>query len=191
MRILNILLVTAAIACNSPFTPRPEGYFKATLPNKAYQEFNEPGYPYKFEYPVYATIVKDTSFFEDKPENPWWLNIDFQQLNARVHLSYKAIGPNKLDRLVNDAFNLTFKHTYKATSIVDSPFINNAGIYGVYFKVGGNAATANQFFITDSANHFLRGALYFDTTPNEDSLAPMNAFIKEDLFHFINSFRWK
>lgn len=179
------------LACNSPFVPRPTGYYDVPLPAKAYRTFSEPGYPYSFEYPQYASIIKDTTFFEDKPENPWWINIDFPGFNARFHISYKAIGENKLDKLVGDAFNLSFKHTYKATSIVDSPFVNSAGIYGVYFKVGGNAATANQFFLTDSAHHFLRGALYFDTAPNEDSLAPMNSFLKQDLMHLIETFQWQ
>ena len=35
------------------------------------------------------------------------------------------------------------------------------------------------------------GALYFDATPNEDSLAPANAFIFKDLVHLVNTFRWK
>jgi gliding motility-associated lipoprotein GldD len=59
------------------------------------------------------------------------------------------------------------------------------------FKVGGNAATATQFYLTDSVRHFLRGALYFDATPNEDSLKPVNAFLLEDLQHMVNTFKWK
>ena len=67
----------------------------------------------------------------------------------------------------------------------------NAGLTGVFFKVGGNAATANQFFVTDPANHFFRGALYFDATPNEDSLGIVNDFLQEDMKHLINTLKWK
>jgi len=112
-------------------------------------------------------------------------------MNARFYISYKEIGKNNFGKLLNDAYNLTYKHTYKASSIEDSAFINPAGIHGIFFKVGGNAATANQFLLTDTTRHFLRGALYFDTAPNEDSLAPMNAFLKEDLLHLINTFHWR
>ena len=57
--------------------------------------------------------------------------------------------------------------------------------------MGGNAATASQFYLTDSVHHFLRGALYFDAAPNEDSLKPVNDFLLEDVRHMINSFKWK
>jgi gliding motility-associated lipoprotein GldD len=86
---------------------------------------------------------------------------------------------------------MTFKHTYKASSIEDSVFRTPNGVGGDFFKVGGNAATAKQFFVTDTTRHFLRGALYFDTTPNEDSLSVVNQFLEKDMDHLINTFRWK
>jgi len=52
-------------------------------------------------------------------------------------------------------------------------------------------ATPYQFFLTDSTHHFFRGALYYDATPNQDSLAPVNAFLLEDIQHILNTFRWK
>lgn len=65
------------------------------------------------------------------------------------------------------------------------------GIGGVFFNVGGNAATAKQFFVTDTTRNFLRGALYFDSAPNEDSLGIVNLFLQKDMAHLINTFRWK
>ncbi|MBW7952147.1 MAG: hypothetical protein H3C56_06225, partial [Chitinophagaceae bacterium] len=38
--------------------------------------------------------------------------------------------------------------------------------------------------------HFLRGALYFNATPNEDSLSVVNRFLIEDVKHLINTFKW-
>ncbi|HMP92609.1 MAG TPA: hypothetical protein PKD90_07050 [Phnomibacter sp.] len=176
--------------CNSNFVPKPRGYFAIPLPQKAYQVFNQPGYPYQFEYPAYAQIVKDTTYFDATPENPWWINIDFPQFGGRIYISYKQLATNNLSKLITDAYNLTYKHTYKASSIEDSVFRNPAQIPGVFFRVGGNAATANQFYLTDSSKHFLRGALYFDASPNEDSLQPVNDFLLQDLKHLITSFKW-
>jgi gliding motility-associated lipoprotein GldD len=186
-----LFIALACIACNSDFTPKPKGYFKIDFPEKKYQLFDKPGYPYAFEYPVYANVVKDSSFFGKNTENPWWINIDFPQFEGKVHISYKEIGPNKFDKLVNDAFTMTNKHTLKAYSIEDSLLVNPNNVHGVFFKVGGNVATANQFFLTDTTRHFLRGALYFDATPNEDSLGVVNQFVLEDVKHLINTFRWK
>jgi gliding motility-associated lipoprotein GldD len=86
---------------------------------------------------------------------------------------------------------MTYKHTYKATSIDDSLIQTQKGITGIFFNVGGNAATANQFFVSDTVRHFLRGALYFDATPNEDSLGIVNKFLQQDMKHLINTLEWK
>jgi gliding motility-associated lipoprotein GldD len=181
------------VGCNSDYTVgKKRGYFKIDFPQKKYQKFDQAGYPYSFEYPVYSSIIKDTTFFETTPENPWWINIDFPQFAARVHMSYKVIGRNKFDSLVNDAFKLTYKqHTYKASAIEDSAMVTPNNIHGMYFTLSGNTATSNQFFLTDSSRHFLRGALYFAATPNEDSIGVVNDFLKQDLFHLINTLKWK
>jgi gliding motility-associated lipoprotein GldD len=178
-------------SCNSDYIPKPRGYFKIDFPNHQYQSFDKPGYPYKFEYPVYAQVVQDSTFFDKTPENPFWINIDFPRFNGRIYISYKEVGKNTFDKLKEDAYKMTYKHTSKATSIDDSVFRTALGVSGVFFTVGGNAATGKQFFLTDSTRHFLRGALYIDTTPNEDSLSTVNQFLQQDVLHLINTFQWK
>jgi gliding motility-associated lipoprotein GldD len=186
-----ILPAGLLLSCNSVYTPRPRGYFKIDFPAREYQSFDQPGFPYTFEYPVYARIARDTSFFDAAPENPYWINIEFPRFNAAIYISYKKIGPNSFDRLKEDAFKMTFKHTYKASSIDYTVIETPNGVSGMFFDVGGNAATAKQFYVTDSTKNFLRGALYFDTAPNEDSLGIVNRFLQEDMKHLINTFRWK
>lgn len=182
----------ALLSCNDDYIIKPRGYFKIALPQKKYQKFEQLGYPYSFEYPLYGNITQDTSFFEARPENPYWINIDFPQLNGRIHISYKDVRKNNFDSLVNDSYTLAYKqHTNVATGIKPEPFTTPGGVEGVYFNLKGNTATANQFFITDTSKHFLRGALYFDATPNEDSLRPVNEFLKADLQHLINTIQWK
>jgi len=178
--------------CNSDYTIKPRGYFKIDFPKKAYQKFDNPSYPYSFEYPVYGQITKDSLFFEEKTENPYWININFPRFNGKIYISYKEIGKNKFDSLVNDAFTMSYKqHTYKASAIEPMPFTTPNKLSGIFFSLKGNTATASQFFITDSTKHFLRGALYFDAVPNEDSLKPVNNFLKKDLEHLINTLQWR
>lgn len=190
-RIILVFFVLGFMACNSDYTIRQRGYFKVELPEHKYQVFDRPGFPYSFEYPVYSKVVQDTTFFEDQPENPYWINIDFPQLNGRIYISYKSTRQNNYDKLVEDAFKMTYKHSTKATEIRDSLMNTESGVSGVFFSVGGNAATAKQFFLTDTTNHFIRGALYFDASPNADSLSVVNRFLEEDMKHLINTFRWK
>lgn len=204
---LPVMLLTA---CNETYTSKKRGYFKIDFPQHQYRLLNDPALPYSFEYPVYGTIVQDSAYFDSNPENPFWRNIDFPGFNARIFLSYKQIGGkalykipvgegkykdslgiNQFDKLVNDAYTLTSKNDVVASSITDSVFVTKNGISGVYFKVGGNAATAKQFFMTDTVKNFIRGALYFSSTPNADSLKPVQEFLQKDIEHLINTFRWK
>lgn len=189
--ILLLLLLLAATGCNTAFVPKPRGYFRIAFPEKKYTAYQPEGYPYRFEIPEYATVIKDTTFFDSAAENPWWINIDFPRFGGRIHVSYKDLQKNELSKLINDAFKLTYKHTYKATAIQDSVMHTPNGVHGIFFRVGGNAATANQFFLTDSTRHFIRGALYFDVSPNEDSLEPVNRFLLQDMLHLIQTFHWQ
>ena len=180
------------LSCNSPYTYKKKGYFHIDFPEKEYRLFNEPGYPYSFEYPVYSSVIKDTTFFDAKPENDWWINIDFPRFGSRIYISYKEVRKNNFDSLVSDGFKMAYKkHTDISTGITDSVMKTPNGIEGIYFSLSGNTATANQFFLTDSVNHFLRGSLYFNTDPNEDSLSIVNDFLKQDVLHLINTLKWK
>lgn len=179
------------------------------MPERKYVVFEKDGFPYSFEYPVYARMVKDSTYFDNTADNPFWVNIDFPLFHGKIFISYKTIGGNSiykiktqkgyrdsigvntLQNLVSDSYKLTFKNDVKAYSIEDSVMRTPNNITGIFFRVGGSVATSKQFLLTDSVKHFLRGALYFDATPNEDSLAPVNAFLQEDLKHLINSLRWK
>jgi len=194
MPVKQILFILAIIlvACNSPYTAgKKRGYFKIDFPEKKYRLFEEPGYPYSFEYPVYGVVSRDTTFFDTKAGD-WWINIDFPRFHGRFYVTYKPVSANNFDSLVNDGYKLVYrKNTDVSTGIADSAISTANGVEGMYFSLSGNTATANQFFLTDSTRHFLRGALYFDASPNEDSLSIVNDFLKEDLKHLINTLRWK
>ena len=64
-------------------------------------------------------------------------------------------------------------------------------MYGLTYKIeGSGAASPYQFFLTDSASHFVRGALYFNMKPNNDSLEPVIDFISKDIEHMLNTMEW-
>jgi len=205
-----LFLALLIASCNSNYTSKKEGYFKIEFPPKEYRTFNDPSFPYTFEYPVYARIANDSSYFNKGEKNPYSIDIDFPSFNGTIYLSYKkiggtsvykvkkpdgtyrdSIGGNSFQKMVDDSYKLTYKNDIKAYSIEDSVMHTPNGIAGVFFKLSGNVATARQFFLSDTTQHFLRGALYFDVTPNEDSLRPVNAFLQEDMKHLINTLKWK
>jgi gliding motility-associated lipoprotein GldD len=186
------LLVIGLSSCGQEdYIPKPRGYFQIDFPEKKYTSFNQTGYPYTFDYPTYATVEKDTLFFNEKTENPWWININFHDLGGKIYLSYKQIGPNQtLAKLLEDSYQMSHYHTKRADYINEPEFHTANNVHGIYYDVGGNAASAFQFYATDSTKHFLRGALYFDTTPNVDSLKPVNQFLRADIEHLIQTLKW-
>jgi gliding motility-associated lipoprotein GldD len=183
------ILVCSFAACTNPgYSPKPRGYFQIKFPKKEYVSYTG-GCPFSFEYPKYATIGAD----QERGAAPCWNNMSFPQFNARLHLTYYDVSSkNEYAGLVEDARTLAFKHTVKANAI-DQQLINypDRKVYGVYYAIEGNTASSVQFFLTDSAKHYFRGALYFNERPQYDSVAPVVKFIKKDIDQMISTFRWK
>jgi gliding motility-associated lipoprotein GldD len=206
IKFLLFLIFIFLLSCNSDFTPKPRSYFNIELPEKSYQQFDMKGYPYSFEYPSYGRISKE---IDSSQHDLYWINIDFDNFNAKIYLSYKdltgysvykiktasgyrdSLVKNTFEGLREESYKMTFKHTVKSSGIVDSIFKSPTGVEGVYFYVSGDAATSRQFYITDTNKHFIRGALYFDASPNSDSLSLVSDFLDADMKHLIGSFKWK
>ncbi len=186
---LSLLLVgiISLIACGSDYFPKPRAYFRIDLPEKNYRHLDSI-YPFSFDYPVYSSISQD----KNSPHEKNWININFTDFKGSLHLSYKRVNGN-LVKYMEDSRTLAFKHIPKASAIDNRLIINKESkVFGLIYEISGSgAASPYQFFVTDSLNHFLRGALYFNIVPNNDSLAPVIDFLKQDIEHLIQSFEWK
>jgi gliding motility-associated lipoprotein GldD len=185
------LIITVLILFSScgdgDYIPKPKGYMRIDLPKKKYILFDSTC-PYSFEYPVYAKVNYDN----DKNAEPYWTNLDFPKFKGRVHISYKSVK-NNLSKYAEDAYNMAMKHIPKANNIDNERIdIKEHNVHGIIYDIQGeNAASTYQFFVTDSVSNFVRGALYFNIAPNNDSLSPVIDFIKEDIKHMIKTFQWK
>jgi len=198
MKIFAIVIVAvlffAACGGNHDYSPKPRGYYRIVFPKKEYREYVS-RYPFTFLYPKYAMIMPDTQTrIAPKLLNmEYLLNMQFPQFNGTLHLSYDNITSKKMfNMLVEDARKLAFKHTVKATSI-DQGSISfpDHKVYGIYYTIDGNAASSVQFYLTDSVKNYMRGALYFNSEPQLDSIRPVLNFVKQDVGVMIKSFRWK
>lgn len=182
--VLGVAIITG---CNEDYTPKPRAYIRIALPEKDYQVV-ETQCPYKFEKASCADFVPD-----NRPESgPCWFDLDYPQFKAKIHFSYKPIN-NNLGEYLEDSRTLTNKHISKANNIEETLIVREGvNVYGMLYNIeGSQAASPVQFHLTDSTDHFLRGALYFNVTPNNDSLAPVIDFIKDDVLRFIETFEWK
>jgi gliding motility-associated lipoprotein GldD len=187
--IVSILILGTAVGCTDQVnTPKPKGYFRVEFPAKVYQTYVSDA-PFTFEYPTYAVIKKDT----EAGSRRFWNNMDFPQFNGRLHLTYHGVfSKQDYQNMTEAARTLAMKHTIKASAI-DQKLINypDKKVYGIYYEIEGNTASSVQFFLTDSAKHYFRGALYFNEAPQYDSIQPVIKFIRKDIDRMIETFRWK
>jgi putative hemolysin len=172
-------------SCDSEFVPKPKGYLRIDLPKKKYH-FTVEKLPYQFQIPQYAKVIP----YNGPQREDYWVNIIYTPFKATLHLSYFKIN-NDLPKHIEDSRNLAYKHTIKAESINEERFENpEKNVFGLVYWIGGNAASTAQFFLTDSTNNFIRGALYYNCSPNSDSLAPVNQYITKDIEVLMESFSW-
>lgn len=173
------------ISCKQDYTPKPRGYFRIDLPEKEYKTTPD-ALPYRFEAPKQSLLVNNRKAHQEM----YWINIEYPQYKATVHLSYKEVK-NNIDNYINDSRGFVYKHTIKADAISEDVFADaDKKVYGILYNIKGDAASNTQFFLTDSTKNFLRGALYFNVSPNKDSLAPVLEYINSDIVHLIETFEW-
>ncbi len=169
------------------FSPKPRGYFRIALPEKTYREIDTI-FPFRFEIPEYSYLQPDTAGLK----NDYWFNVVFPQFDGVIHFSYKPVN-NNLYEYTEETRNFVYKHVPKAEEINTSEKkILQQRVFGLIYNINGvEAASPTQFYITDSTSHFLRGALYFNHSPNNDSIQPIIDFINDDIIHLIESLYWK
>lgn len=172
--------------CQDHAAPKPKGYFRIELPKKAEVTYQGDSCPYSFSIPSYSEVLP----YRDSIAEPCWKYLRFPQLNCEVFLSYKKVNGD-LRKLMEDSRTLVYKHTLKANAIEETEFRMPKSGFGVLYDIKGNAASPIQFFVSDSSQHFLRGALYFNVAPQPDSLAPVIEFIRKDVVRLMETTTWK
>ncbi len=133
--------------------------------------------------------MRDTSWIRDKH----WVEIYYPTLNATIHVTYKSIGNSEklLKEYLEDAYVLTAKHQIKAYSIDESIVKTPSGKTAIIAELDGEVPSQFQFTVTDSSEHFLRGAVYFNVNVQNDSLRPAIEFVKRDAMRLINTLEWR
>ncbi len=192
--IIALLFLFAACKDGAP-NPKPHAYPRIYYPVKTYQLFDTNA-PFTFLYPGYAEVRHNN---EDSPKHPFWYNINFFPADnggnamATLHLSYEEFNERpEFDNLFDDTRRLAYKHDIKAEEINEIE-VHNASTHttGIIYELSGNTATPLNFYISDGKKHFLRGALYFNSRTQIDSILPMVNFLKQDVIKTIETTKWK
>lgn len=194
MRNLILILIIGITACKEDgvYSPKPRMYPKVDYPEKKYTLFDEEYCEMTFDRPVYTEVKQEESFFDEKPLNPCWFNIVFPSLNGQLYFSYFPIDSReRFDELVADAFTFVEKHDIKANYRTELLIENDQGLNGILFDIDGPVASPVQFYLSDSTRHFVRASLYFNNKVEPDSMAPIYAFVKEDIERMIKTMKFK
>jgi gliding motility-associated lipoprotein GldD len=172
---------------NGTSVPKPHGYFRIELPKQEYRLY-ESVCPINLEV---STAAQIEVFRDRQSADSCWFNIYYPRYNARVHCTYISVG-KRLNDLIDDAYGFAAKHEMKATALRRTMISDTLRhVHGILYDIEGDAASNVQFFLTDSSQHFLRGALYFFNPPNPDSIAPVLQFVRGDIDHIAQTLVWR
>ncbi len=186
LKLFLIVLLFTLVSCQHEYLPKPLGYNRLTLHPPVYRSLPDT-LPYTFEYSQHAKLFLDTTNSER-----YWIEIYYPEIKANVHITFKRLENKEklLRELMNDAYTLVAKHQIKAYAIDEVIIKTTSGRTAIVAELDGEVPSQMQFTITDSTQNFLRGALYFNTKVNNDSLQPAIEYMKKDIMHMINTFDW-
>lgn len=183
-----LLLLIICVSCGSEPTPKPRAFLRLDYPQPSYVKVSS-GLPFTFERNELSDAVTDIKVARD--EKSIGVNVTYPSLKGTIYLTYKKVDAQNLEPYLIDAQSITQKHTQKADAITEQPYIDNINkVYGMFYEVGGNAASQSQFYVTDSINHFVTGSLYFYAKPNYDSILPAAHYLKRDIQHLMETIKW-
>lgn len=189
--VLGALALLTACHRHNDATPKPQAYLRIDMPAQSYTLYDTLALPFTFERSDLAQVEwkKNPDRAADR-----WFTLHYPAQKGYVFLSYKSIrGPQDLRAQIDTTYRFVQDNFGYSSGVDENQFVNRGQhLYGTtYHLKGQNVASTYQFYVTDSVRHFLRGALYIDCTPNNDSLAPVLEYIRGDINHFIESIRWR
>ena len=218
MNIRNILIcfVLAALlfaACGGgDYTPKPQAYLRIDMPEHNYWLIDSlcthPGdmfvsgtdtmvaitgtcktFPFTFEANECIELQE-----KDAPKGEVMIDLLYPQWDGVVFLTYKRLkSPSDLRGQTDTSSRMLEKHYQFASGVEEQGYTDpDNRVFGtVYYLKGNKVASTCQFWVTDSMHHYLRGALFLNRTPNNDSLAPILNYIQDDIGHLVETLRWR
>ena len=125
-----IFCVFFLTSCSKVSTPKPYGYYRITLPDTSYVDFETlyPDYPYTFDLSQNAVV-------QPRNDEPYWINVYYPALDATIHCSYKSVHRN-LRELSDDALEFVYRNASFANAIPEREYAHpEADVYGVLFDL--------------------------------------------------------
>ena len=185
-----LLLIIPFASCvqkQEPPVPKPTGYFRLNTPEIAYQHWDSI-LPFSFEYSKNAILS-----FQQKEKNVYWVDIQYPSFAAVFKMTCFPVNDNLHSLMWNEEEQVMFHVERRMTDDIQFSMVNDPEerVFGRLYELEGkHVATPFKFWLTDSAQYFVKGALYFNFAPNNDSLAPIIDYLKNDALFMVESWKW-
>ncbi|MCT4665482.1 MAG: hypothetical protein N4A45_09645 [Flavobacteriales bacterium] len=183
-RLLAFFFMTIVmVSCSEDFQPKPKGYFRIEPLKKNERKFDVPPLPLTFSFPDYFKIKwKDVNQF----------NLTSPYYSTTIHCTYMPVQKGNFEENLTESIKLTLGHIKRAAGM-DEKIIEDfeKKKYGIRYKILGEVASPIQFVVTDSFNHIFRASLYYDLTPNVDSLRPIYNEVEKDVEQILSTLEWR
>lgn len=188
---LSVVLVALLLGgCGGKdYTPKPTAYLRIDLPDKQYTLYDTTALPFRFERADDCQVV-----WKQAKRGETWVDLYYPSLRGVVYLSYKPIrNVHDMRAQIDTSYKFLSMHYDHSSGIDERQYVDAENrVYATTSHLRGtHVASTYQFWATDSNRHFLRGSLYLDYTPNNDSLAPVIEYLQADIDHLVETLRWR
>lgn len=178
-----LVVVSCGGGSTEDYYPKPMGYLRVAFPERTYSVYTS-DCPYSFEMPDYFAVIDKDSMCNKK-------DIFMERFNATLNLTYIPVDTN-LNELLERSRQFVYEHSQFADAIEEEQILNNENrTFGIRYNIKGDAASPFQFYLTDSSDHFMRGALHFNVKPNYDSIRPSLDYILVDMDRMLSTVKWE
>ncbi len=177
-----LLVVILAVDC-SYFQPKNLAEKKIEFPEAVYEMITDT-LPFRF-------ALSDQAVFSarENKEGEYFCDIVYPNYKAQLYCTWHRINPEQVILMSEESRRLAYQHTAMATDIRQKQYNNDLSrTFGTLYEIEGDVATPLQLALTDSVSYFFNGSLYFNTTPNADSIAPFLEHIRKDVVYLMETF---
>jgi len=191
---MNLKLVYIVIflffSCDSVELPKPNAYLRLDFPSPLYKEANFEANGTTVELntaSTYFTKIKNIS------NSLISKTIFYPLINAEIKLEYYNLNRNNtLNHRLKNLNNFTSIHLKKSLKPPKiQEFINqNTKVYASIININGDVTSPYQFYATDSVNNLIIGILSLKSKTKYDSVLPALDYLRNDIYHLIESIKW-
>ena len=176
-----ISLIFIAFGCREKSAPKPIAYPFIENSVSGYTPHGIKSFPLQFEVANSATV-------ECNENNNGWININYPSYNATIYCTYISTDNNRLQKEIAKNRELVYVHAKLASEISTFSYSDSTNNkWAELYILEGNVATPMQFITTDNSSYLFRGSLYFNSQVNNDSVAPIVEYLKNDISHIIET----